>query len=273
MKRTQKGLLENNFCLKDDRNTLAPTDNRTSWRGRMTIREAFGINTKKISCGIYLLKIICQRVCHGESATVFATIIAGKTRPQTRFEGVMRTNIDYYCRYPRRVGVGFPLVIYMTEVEGGNKRRPFGTTHATDCCYTTHFEVFGTLTMGSGSEDLSGSAEIACRVGRPLTADATGPCAWCPPSSPYTGRSSADMRMDMICWVRGRTTCWNLSISLRKCRTLASRSSSRLSSRTMYSSFFRDSAMHWASSRSRSRNLFITDMLMAKRAAPRPVTK
>lgn len=124
--------------------------------------------------------------------------------------------------------------------------------------------------MGSGSEALSGSAEIACLVGRPLTADATG--ARCP-SLPYTGRSSADMRMDMMCWVRGRTTCWNLSISLRKCRTLASRSSSRHSSRTMYSSFFRDSATHWASSRSRSRSLFITDMLMAYGAAPRASKK
>lgn len=157
--------------------------------------------------------------------------------------------------------LSFPLAI---SGEGETK----GTTHATGCCRcATHFEVFGTLTMGSGSEALSGSAEIACLVGRPLTADATGARY---PSPPYTGRSSADMRMDMMCWVRGRTTCWNLSISLRKCRTLASRSSSRHSSRTMYSSFFRDSATQWASSRSRSRSLFITDMLMAYGAAPRP---
>lgn len=39
----------------------------------------------------------------------------------------------------------------------------------------THFADLGTWTMGSGSELLSGSAEMACRVGRNLKDDATGP--------------------------------------------------------------------------------------------------
>lgn len=133
----------------------------------------------------------------------------------------------------------------------------------------THFVDFGTLTIGSGSESLSGSAEMAWRLGRNLIAD-----SWWrwprlplqqlpPPPPPYRSRSSDDICMDMMWWVRGRTTCRNLSISLRRCRTLASRSSNRCSRRAMYSSFFRDSDVRRASSRSRSRNLFITDVLIA----------
>lgn len=144
----------------------------------------------------------------------------------------------------------------------------------------THFVDLGTLSMGNGSVVLSGSAEMACLVGRPLKADAVWPVKpwWCPPplQQPpqpppllYSSKSSADICIAIMCWVSGRTTCRNLSISLCKCRTLASRSSNRCSRRAMYSSFFLDSESRRASSRSRSRNLFITDVLIAPHCTAR----
>lgn len=145
----------------------------------------------------------------------------------------------------------------------------------------THFVDLGTLRMGNGSVVLSGSAEMACLVGRPLKADAAWPPWWWPPplqqppqpppTPPplYSSRSSADICMAIICWVSGRTTWRNLSISLCKCRTLASRSSNRCSRRAIYSSFFLDSESRRASSRSRSRNLFITDVLIAPHCTAR----